>query len=147
MFGGPPAGYVPTVHEQDMAARLVPSDLQAALAADMIAAADRLPANAREAHRAHGEPLVVVPIALPGKRYGFWTEGQDVEHPPGLFLAFERADGGSHSYGTARNLAENAAQQWLDLFHDGKGSPAYCLISRDTSAAVFEGFNRNRADS
>jgi hypothetical protein len=111
MFGSPPADYVPTPAEADMAARLHPSSEQIAEALGELAS---LP------------PVfdhVFVALALPGKIRGYWTEGQPVEHVPGAYLD--------------RDLATAAASLQLGA---RPGTPAYVVVYRDGAAAVFEDF-------
>jgi hypothetical protein len=138
MFGGPPAGYVPSAAEQDMAARLTASTQQQALAARLFESPVIDPART----------TVLVPLALPGKAHGVWIEGQEVDPVPGLFVAFEgdtRTHNGRPSVtnpSQARALCVAAAQQWLDVFHGGIGQPAYAVIWDDGKVAVFEDYGR-----
>ena len=111
MFGSPPADYVPTPAERDMAARLRPSAEQTAEALALLA---DLPPVFDHAY---------VALALPGKIRGYWREGQPVEHVPGAYLD--------------RDGATAAA---CLLLADRPGTPAYVAVWRDGMASVFEDF-------
>jgi hypothetical protein len=126
MFGDPPPDYKPNTTELDMRARCVPGPTQVRVAVAMLEAS------------AETEPYcVVVPIAFPGKDHGIWTEGQEVEHPPGFWLAMTNGWDGHHSLAYVRNEAEVAAVRFLG---ERPGTPGYVVIRSDESAAVFEGY-------
>ena len=81
---------------------------------------------------------VLVPIALPGKHWGFWMDGQPVEHPDGFWLAGV-TDGG---YAAARDAASAAADAHLG---ERDGTPAYAAIRPGGHWAVFEDIRPGRA--
>lgn len=79
---------------------------------------------------------VVVPIAAPGKRKGIWSAGQDVQYPPGFFLALTNDWTGPQSYAAARREAEASAHRHLLAV---MGVTGYATIHRDGHWSVTEG--------
>jgi hypothetical protein len=115
--------------DQDRQDRWVPTPQQMRVAAAMLAA---------EPAATH----VLVGLALPGKREGWWTLGQPVEPAPGYFLAADtrRKDGTVPDYSQARDLADQAAGAQLA---GRAGTSSYAVIHRDGYAGMFEGMYGN----
>ncbi len=105
----------------DMQARFRPTDAQVAVARAMLTAEPAATA-------------VIVGLALPGKQRGMWTEGQAVRPVPGFWLT-DFGQTGPYAHSFARDAAEAAATGRLT----GRGVPAYAVIERDGTWAVFEG--------
>lgn len=84
------------------------------------------------------EHLAVVPLAQPGKTYGFWDIGQPVVCLPGVWLGNNAAGATANPLFEARTEAEKVAQAWLND-NDLPGTIAVAYISEDGHAAVFEG--------
>jgi len=75
---------------------------------------------------------VLVPIAFPGKKSGWWKADTIVEHVNGFWPA-DRRD--PNSYGPAREAAYRAARTHLG---DLPGAAAYAVIARTGNSPVFE---------
>jgi len=110
---------VPSPEQQDMTERFRPTDEQIAAAVEALAG---------------GDMLAAVPLALPGKKDGWWTVGQPVEPVEGLWIGHNSFDA-QPSYAAARNAASLAASAALG---ERDGTPAYACIHADGTWAVFE---------
>src|SRR5687767_5399207 len=102
--------------EQDLAERMRPTTEQVIVA---VAAA----------HTA-GTAYALVPIAFPGKTWGFWRHGQEVEHPDGAWPT----TGGS-DYSEASQAASVAAAVALG---ERPGTVGWTVIDREGNWSVFE---------
>lgn len=114
-----------TTAEQDARARWLPSKAQVAAAVAEL--------------RTKADPdqwLAAVPLVMPGKQYGIWTVGQQVEHVAGVWVGINSFDQ-EPSYATARNRAADAARVVLG---DRPGTVAWVTIRPNGDAAVFEDF-------
>lgn len=80
---------------------------------------------------------VIVGLALPNKTRGLWTMDQEVHPVPGFWIATETPGDGSYSH--ARDAAIRAAKEWL-AERGMTRLPAWAVINRDGTYAVFEGF-------
>lgn len=82
----------------------------------------------------HPDWIAAVPLAMPGKESRWWTVGQPVEHPDGVWAGANTFDA-EQSYAAARNEASLAASRALG---DRPGSVAYAAVHRDGTWAVFD---------
>lgn len=86
--------------------------------------------------------LAAIPMVQPGKTYGLWTVGQEVQTVPGaVFIginSFDADDSGEvPSYAWARNAASDVARSVLS---DRPGTVAWASVDREGHVVVFEDF-------
>lgn len=86
--------------------------------------------------------LAIVPMYQPGKAFGFWTVGQQVETvdagPDDVLLAVSGHEPRNNlpAFRTAQDVAFERAS--AKLAEHGRGTTAYAVVRRDATWAVFE---------
>lgn len=99
-------------------------------------------AAVRALQNAPDADMAVVPMYQPGKTFGFWTVGQQVETvdggPDDVLLAVTGHEPKNNvlAFRAAQDIAFERAS--AKLAEHGRGTTAYAVVRRDATWAVFE---------